>query len=47
MIAPDDWARIYLRQRWTETTPSAAFEISSVSAGGDPREIAPPDAVWR
>jgi hypothetical protein len=47
MIAPDDWSRIQLRHRWTEAKPSLAFEISSVSGGSEPREIAPDDAVWR
>jgi hypothetical protein len=47
MIAPDDWARISLRHRWTETRPSLAFEIPSVSGDLEPREIAPPEAVWR
>jgi hypothetical protein len=47
MIAPDDWARIYLRHRWTESVPSAAFEISSVSGGATPHEIDPPESVWR
>jgi hypothetical protein len=47
MIAPDDWARIYLRHRWTESRPSAAFEISSVSSDDVPHEIDPPASVWR
>ena len=47
MIAPDDWARISLRHRWTESVPSAAFEIPSVSGNATPREIDPPEAVWR
>jgi hypothetical protein len=47
MIAPDDWAQIYLRRRWTETKPSLAFEISSVSGGTEPREMAVPEDVWR
>jgi hypothetical protein len=47
MVPPDDWARIYLRRRWTEATPSAAFEISSVSGGSAPHEIEPPESVWR
>jgi hypothetical protein len=47
MIAPDDWATVYLRRRWTEARPSKAFRISSVSGGTEPREIAPPEAVWR
>jgi hypothetical protein len=47
MIAPHDWARIYLRHRWTESAPSAAFEIASVSGGLEPHEIDPPESVWR
>jgi hypothetical protein len=47
MIPPDDWARVALRHRWTEAHPSLAFEISSFSEGTEPREIAPPDDVWR
>ena len=29
MIPPYDWSRIYLRRRFTETTPTMAFELSS------------------
>jgi hypothetical protein len=47
MIAPDDWARIDLRRRWTESQPSRAFEISSVTGGGEPHETAPAEDVWR
>jgi hypothetical protein len=47
MIPPDDWTRIYLRHRGTETAPSKAFEISSFSAGDAPKEIDPPETVWR
>jgi hypothetical protein len=47
MVPPDDWARIYLRRRWTEAVPSAAFEIQSVTGRSIPRQIEPPDAVWR
>lgn len=47
MIAPDDWSRIELRRRFTETKPSLAFEIASVSANSEPRSIAPPDELWR
>jgi hypothetical protein len=47
MIPPDDWARIYLRRRWSEVRPSRAFEISSVSSGAEPHEVDPPGAVWR
>lgn len=47
MIPPDDWARIYLRRRWTEVAPSAAFEITSVADESEPHAIPPPDAAWR
>ena len=47
MIAPYDWARIYLRQR-TEVAPTEAFEISSVSdPASEPLPIAPPEEVDR
>jgi hypothetical protein len=48
MAAPDDWVRIYLRQRTAEISPSHAFEISSVSTSGEePHAIEPPKSVWR
>ena len=47
MIAPDDWARVDLRRRWTESRPSLALEISSVTGGGEPHETAPAEDVWR
>lgn len=47
MIAPYDWARIDLRHRITEVSPSRAFEISSVSENVEPQEIEPPETVWR
>lgn len=47
MIAPYDWARIDLRRRFTETAPSLAFEISSLSADEGPHQIDPPEEVWR
>lgn len=47
MVPPDDWSRISLRKRWSETAPSLAFEISSVAGATAPHEIDPPDAVWR
>lgn len=49
MIPPSDWARIELRRRFEETTPSLAFEISSVSAEPplDPQPIEPSDTLWR
>lgn len=46
MIPPDDWARIYLRHRWTESEPSLAFEISSFAGGTQPIEI-PAEGIWR
>lgn len=47
MVPPSDWSRISLRKRWTEARPSFAYEIESVAGGDAPREIAPPEAVWR
>ena len=47
MVAPHDWARIYLRDRGGETVPSHAFEISSCSGTEDPHAIDPPESVWR
>ena len=47
MIPPYDWARIDLRHRFDEETPSYAFEISSVDAGSEPCPIDPPETVWR
>ena len=51
MIPPHDWARIYLRHRYTELHPSYAFEISSLEAQKEPHAIDPKDAfaesVWR
>lgn len=47
MIPPYDWARIDLRHRFIETSPSYAFEISSRQAVEDPKPIDPTDSVWR
>lgn len=47
MIPPHDWARIYLRRRFIEVTPSYAFEIPSLGAGEEPQTIEPPESVWR
>lgn len=51
MISPHDWARIYLRHRYTEMNPSYAFEISSLEANEEPHAISLEDAfaesVWR
>lgn len=42
MIAPHDWARIYLRRRFVEVQPSMAFEVSSYSTPGEvPHAIDP------
>lgn len=48
MIPPSDWARIYLRHRFDEMTPSLAYEISSRADTAElPHEIDPPDEVTR
>ena len=47
MIAPDDWARIDLRRRFEAVAPSEAFEISSVTEGGEPHEYEVPESIWR
>jgi hypothetical protein len=47
MIPPYDWAKIDLRHRFTELTPSYAFEISSLNATSEPVPIEPPETVWR
>ncbi|NLI97619.1 hypothetical protein GX441_03045 [bacterium] len=48
MIAPYDWAEMYLRRRgYSETAPSYAFKIDSWSAGDEPHPTTPPDSVWR
>ncbi|HEY6959738.1 MAG TPA: hypothetical protein VI814_13020 [Candidatus Limnocylindria bacterium] len=47
MIAPYDWATLYLRRRFEETRPSFAAKIDSVSAATPPYETAPPDVVRR
>jgi len=44
-IQPHDWTRIYLRQRFTETSPSYAFEISSVQGQEEPQSIEVPEWV--
>jgi len=50
-IPPHNWARIYLRHRFTEVSPSYAFEIPSWSEEREPHAIDPKDAfaesVWR
>lgn len=48
MIPPYDWARIELRRRFQEETPSLAFEIPSRSAEEPSvREVEPEDHLWR
>lgn len=47
MTPPNDWIRIQLRHRWSETAPSAAFEIRSAAGSAPPSEIAPDATVWR
>jgi hypothetical protein len=47
MIPPDDWTVVYLRHRDTETKPSLAWKIDSVSGETEPHPDTPPDAVMR
>lgn len=47
MIAPSDWAQIDLRHRFDEYKPSYAFEIPSIVAGDNPRQVETPETVWR
>ncbi|MEW6197401.1 MAG: hypothetical protein AB1601_01875 [Planctomycetota bacterium] len=48
MIPPYDWARIELRRRYHETTPSVAFEIPSRAATDRVvQEIEPEPTLWR
>ena len=44
-IPPNDWARIYLRYRFFELSPSYAFEISSIQTQEEPHLIEVPDWV--
>ncbi len=44
-IPPNDWTRIYLRQRFIELQPSYAFEVSSVMQHATPHAIDVPDWV--
>jgi len=46
-IAPNDWARIYLRRRHVEFSPSMAAEILSRELGDGPHAIDPPIAILR
>lgn len=45
MIPPYDWAQIYLRHRYNQTTPTCAFEISSLQEHAQPQPIEVPDWV--
>lgn len=47
MIAPYDWTEIQMRHRWTESVPSLAFRVDSVSGATAPHAVAPPDVVVR
>lgn len=47
MMAPDDWANMYLRHRYDEAAPSVAATISSVLNQVPPVEAEPPEAVHR
>ena len=46
-IAPHDWARMALRRRYREASPSFAAEIESRSAGLGPHEMLPPAELIR
>jgi hypothetical protein len=47
MIPPYDWTEIQLRHRWTETAPSLAFRIDSISGTTTPHAVTPPEVVVR
>ncbi len=47
MIEPYNWARIELRQRFKELSPSLAFEMSSYTSAPEPYAIEPPEELWR
>ncbi len=47
MIAPDDWAEMYLRHRGDELAPSFGARIASVVGGDHPVEVPAPEVVQR
>lgn len=48
MIPPHDWAEIYLRERYAETSPSLAWKIDSRSTPDQtPYAVTPEPDVWR
>lgn len=47
MIPPNDWARIDLRHRFTQSVPSLSFEISSVNGSLSPHPIPTVNETWR
>jgi len=47
MIAPHDWGKLDLRHRFNETSPSHAFEISSLSGEVSPIAVEVPETIWR
>ncbi len=47
MIPPYDWTSIYLRERYTEASPSLGFKVDSVSEQGEPYPVEPPEDVDR
>jgi hypothetical protein len=47
MVPPYDWARIDLRKRYTESKPSLAFEIASITAKSNPKPMEVPETIWR
>lgn len=46
MIAPNDWAKMYLRKRNSDK-PSHAFKISSLSGTNDPKPSSVPSKITR
>ncbi len=47
MIPPNDWARIDLRHRFTQSVPSLSFEIPSVNGSLSPHPIPTVNETWR
>ena len=47
MMAPDDWAHMYLRHRYDQAQPTIAAEISSVIDEAPCEEMDPPETVHR
>jgi len=46
-IPPHDWARMSLRRRFADVTPTLAPQIASRASGDPPQAIDPPDEIIR